>query len=106
MASDKKNAGDTPDLAKIRERINAVDEQIQILISERARHAQQVGVAKGELGAAVEYYRPEREAEVLRNVVERNDGPLRDEEMLRLFREIMSACLAQQEPLKIWFLGP
>src|SRR5690606_32637820 len=52
------------------------------------------------------YYRPEREAEVLRRVRERNAGPLRDEEMLRLFREIMSACLAQQEPLKVGFLGP
>ena len=39
-------------------------------------------------------------------VRERNSGPLRDEEILRLFREIMSACLAQQEPLKVAFLGP
>jgi chorismate mutase/prephenate dehydratase len=37
---------------------------------------------------------------------ERNRGPLADEEILRLFREIMSACLAQQEPLKVAFLGP
>ena len=36
----------------------------------------------------------------------RNQGPLRDEDVLRLFREIMSACLAQQEPLKVAFLGP
>ena len=42
----------------------------------------------------------------MRRVLERNDGPLRNEEILRLFREIMSACLAQQEPLKIGFLGP
>jgi chorismate mutase/prephenate dehydratase len=105
MADGDKNA-DTNELNKIRERINAVDEKIQNLINERARYAQQVGVAKGELGAAVGYYRPEREAEVLRKIVERNKGPIRDEEMLRLFREIMSACLAQQEPLKIGFLGP
>jgi len=39
-------------------------------------------------------------------VLERNQGPLSNDEMLRLFREIMSACLAQQEPLKIAFLGP
>ena len=38
--------------------------------------------------------------------LERNKGPLRNEEILRLFREIMSACLAQQEPLKVAFLGP
>ncbi|MGB5335736.1 MAG: prephenate dehydratase [Woeseiaceae bacterium] len=94
------------DLAEIRRRINAIDEQLQSLINDRAKIAQQVGVAKGELAAAVDYYRPEREAEVLRAVLERNEGPMRDEEMLRLFREIMSACLAQQEPLKIGFLGP
>jgi len=94
------------DLAEIRDRINSIDERLQALINERATIAQQVGVAKGELGSAVDYYRPEREAEVLRAVLERNEGPMRDEEMLRLFREIMSACLAQQEPLKIGFLGP
>jgi len=106
MASGKKNSSDSVDLAEIRQRINEVDEQIQALISERAQFAQQVGVAKGELGSTVDYYRPEREAEVLRAVIDRNKGPLRNEEMLRLFREIMSACLAQQEPLKIGFLGP
>ncbi|MBT8090617.1 MAG: prephenate dehydratase [Gammaproteobacteria bacterium] len=95
-----------PDLVEIRERINRIDEQIQALINDRAKIAQLVGVAKGELAAAVDYYRPEREAEVLRKVLDRNKGPMRDEEMLRLFREIMSACLAQQEPLKIGFLGP
>lgn len=97
---------DNPDLAEIRKSINAIDERIQDLINDRAKIAQQVGVAKGDLGSAVEYYRPEREAEVLRKVLDRNEGPMRDEEMLRLFREIMSACLAQQEPLKIGFLGP
>jgi chorismate mutase / prephenate dehydratase len=105
MADGDKNS-DSPELAEIRKRINEVDEQIQGLINERARFAQQVGVAKGNLTSAVDYYRPEREAEILRNIVERNEGPLRDEEILRLFREIMSACLAQQEPLKIGFLGP
>jgi chorismate mutase/prephenate dehydratase len=106
MAAGSKKDGASSDLESIRKRINEVDEQLQALINERARFAQQVGVAKGELASAVDYYRPEREAEVLRGIVERNEGPLRDEEMLRLFREIMSACLAQQEPLKIGFLGP
>ena len=96
----------TDDLTAIRERIDDIDRRIQTLISERAQIAQAVGKTKGELPSPVDYYRPEREAEVLRNVLERNDGPLRDEEMLRLFREIMSACLAQQEPLRVGFLGP
>lgn len=106
MANGPENKDAKIDLAAIRERIDSVDQQIQALINERARYAQQVGISKGELAAAVDYYRPEREAEVLRAVVARNEGPLRDEEMLRLFREIMSACLAQQEPLKVGFLGP
>ncbi len=93
-------------LAEARERIDAIDRDIQSLIAERANWAQQVGKAKGELKAAVDYYRPEREAQVLRRVVDRNQGPLSDEEIVRLFREIMSACLAQQEPLKIGYLGP
>lgn len=95
-----------PDLTEVRAHIDGIDQRIQALIIERANWAQQVGKAKGKLAAAVDYYRPEREAQVLRRVVDRNDGPLNDEVLVRLFREIMSACLAQQEPLKIGFLGP
>jgi len=95
-----------PDLAEIRQRIDEIDEQIQALISRRAEQAKLVGESKGELARSIDYFRPEREAEVLRGVLARNEGPLSDEEMVRLFREIMSACLAQQEPLKIGFLGP
>lgn len=90
----------------IRARIDEIDRQIQELIAERARYARLVGKAKGELARAVDYYRPEREAQVLRGVIDRNRGPLSDEEMVRLFREIMSACLAQQEPLAVGYLGP
>ncbi len=106
MEKAEKKGAPTPDLVSIRECIDTVDHKIQALINERARYAQQVGLSKGELAAAVDYYRPEREAEVLRAVLERNEGPVSDVEMLRLFREIMSACLAQQEPLKIGYLGP
>ncbi len=95
-----------PDLAAVREQIDGIDREIQALIAERALWAHQVGKAKGKLAAAIDYYRPEREAQVLRRVVDRNDGPLQDEVLVRLFREIMSACLAQQEPLKIGYLGP
>src|SRR6202140_5638722 len=93
-------------LENIRDSIDAIDARIHSLLNERARFAQLVGISKSESGKAVDYYRPEREAEVLRMALERNRGPLRDEEIARLFREIMSACLAQQEPLKVAFLGP
>lgn len=92
-------------LQAIRARIDHLDEQIQMLINERAACAQEV--AKVKLGGeAADYYRPEREAQVLRNVLARNTGPLSGEEMARLFREIMSACLALEQPMKIAFLGP
>ncbi len=93
-------------LGAIRQRIDAVDAQLHELLSERARLAQQVGISKHRDGHVVDFYRPEREAQVLRTALERNRGPLRDEEVVRLFREIMSACLAQQEPLKVAYLGP
>ena len=93
-------------LSDMRERIDSIDRQIQQLISERANRAQEVARVKGEGLSAIDYYRPEREAHVLRMVVDRNHGPLSDTEMVRLFREIMSSCLAQEDPLKIGFLGP
>jgi chorismate mutase/prephenate dehydratase len=102
-------AGSVPqgtDLGDIRNRIDAIDARIHALLNERARFAQLVGISKSASGAAVDFYRPEREAEVLRMALKRNQGPLRNEEIARLFREIMSACLAQQEPLKVAFLGP
>ena len=97
---------DDTGLSRVRDKIDSLDRQVQSLISERARLAFRVRETKGDSRAAVDYFRPEREAQVLRGVVERNDGPLSDSEMIRLFREIMSACLAQQEPLKVAFLGP
>jgi len=94
-------------VASGRAAIDALDVRLQELINERARLAKAVGESKQRAdGSAVAYYRPEREAQVLRGVVERNEGPLKDEEMVRLFREIMSSCLAQEKPLNVGFLGP
>src|SRR5712672_2024983 len=93
-------------LGNIRNSIDAIDARIHALLNERARFAQLVGISKSATGKAVDFYRPEREADVLRMALKRNQGPLRNEEIARLFREIMSACLAQQEPLKVAFLGP
>ncbi|VAW73087.1 Chorismate mutase I / Prephenate dehydratase, partial [hydrothermal vent metagenome] len=95
-----------PTLDQLRKRIDTLDEQLQALLSERASCAQQVAEAKRNEDADTVFYRPEREAEVLRLVRERNKGPLSDDEMVRLFREIMSACLALEQPLTIAYLGP
>lgn len=96
---------DNNDLNRLRAEIDALDEQIQALITERARSAVAVAQAKKAAGEGG-FYRPEREAEILRRVAERNEGPLSDAEMARLFREIISACLALEAPQSIAYLGP
>lgn len=101
-------------LRQLRDRIDSIDEQIGQLISERAKCAQEVAEVKksqspvnqGAGQQGLSFYRPEREAQVLRKAMERNAGPLSNEEMARLFREIMSACLALEQPVKVAYLGP
>lgn len=94
------------DLDQIRSDIDSVDQQLQDLINRRARLAEAVAKAKFETEETPLFYRPEREAQVLRKVMERNEGPLSDATVARLFREIMSACLALEAPQSIAFLGP
>ncbi len=108
------SATDQVFLSRLRENIDAVDSEIQTLINNRAKLAQQVAIVKKEYAAnsdnAAEqnpiFYRPEREAQVLKAVMARNTGPIDDEKMARLFREIMSVCLDLEAPQRIAFLGP
>ncbi len=109
---------DDRDLQEVRAAIDAIDGDIQALINQRARCAQRVAEIKlAELQAArergdvdnsaeVSYYRPEREAQVLRRIIERNAGPLDGDTVAYIFRELMSACLALEKPLQVAFLGP
>lgn len=95
-------------LGQLRQDIDHIDQQIQQLINQRASCAQRVAEVKESHQGVKDavFYRPEREAQVLRKVMARNQGPLDDEEMARLFRELMSACLAHEQPMRIAFLGP
>lgn len=97
---------ETDKLKNARDRIDALDENIQRLISERAAIAVEVAQIKQGAGENGDYYRPAREAEVLRRVIERNQGPLSNSTIARLVREIMSACLALESPLTVAYLGP
>jgi chorismate mutase/prephenate dehydratase len=92
-------------LSCVRERIDAIDREVLRLISERATCAKEVAEIKTRSGDT-QFYRPEREAEVLRRIMAQNPGPLSDETVARLFREVMSACLALEQPLSVAFLGP
>ncbi len=94
------------ELSRIRQRIDEIDHRLMALISDRARCAQAVAEVKRRHGDHTTFYRPEREAQVLRRIQRENPGPLDDEEMARLFREIMSACLAAEARQKIAYFGP
>src|SRR5262249_37180566 len=89
------------ELERLRESIDRVDERILAELNERAQLARAIGTLK--VGQA---YRPEREAQVLRRIKERNPGPLPAETAALLFREIMSACLALERPITVAYLGP
>ena len=93
-------------LTELRSQIDEVDTQLLELISRRAKLAQEVASVKNDDAGNDGFYRPEREAQILRRIMAHNGGPLPQEEMARLFREIMSACLALEQPLKIAYLGP
>ena len=75
-------------LLKIREEIDAIDQQIQMLLNARAECALRVAevkrAEKATSGEATIYYRPEREAQILAAVMERNEGPLPNEEVARI----------------------
>lgn len=90
------------ELLALRNQIDRLDEEILERLGERARCAQQVGAIK----AGTMYYRPEREAQVLRRLAALNRGPLSDEAVKTIFREVMSACLGLEHPQRVAYLGP
>jgi len=95
-------------LAELRDRIDGIDLKLGELISARAQCALDVAKVKSQFSDQSQstFYRPEREAQVLRRAMERNLGPLKSEEVGRLFRELMSACLALENPIHVAYLGP
>lgn len=91
-------------LKPLRDQIDAIDAQLLDLLNRRARVAQEVGHTKNKVDAPV--FRPEREAQVLRGIAERNPGPLGNKELQTIFREIMSACRSLEKKVIVAYLGP
>src|SRR5947207_6722978 len=92
----------TDDVEKLRREIDGVDDQLLRLINQRARLASRIGALK----AGAPAYRPEREAEVLRRIAEKNPGPLAAERVTGVFREVISACRGLEEAIRVTYLGP
>ena len=93
-------------LSRLRDKIDAVDLNMLQLLNQRAAFALDVDEGKKQHAVEPVFYRPEREAQVLRNLIKNNPGPLSDDKVAMLFRQIMSACLALEQPLTVAYLGP
>lgn len=93
-------------LQNIRKNIDEIDQKICDLINDRANFAVEVAKIKSSETVAPQYYRPEREAEILRRLMQSYNGVLNQEDMAHIFQEIMRVCLALQQQQKIAFLGP
>ncbi len=93
-------------LSELRKKIDAIDQQILELINQRASIAVDVAKTKMAAGENDCFYRPDREALVLRRIQDLNRGPLANDTVARFFRELMSACLALEKPVQVAYLGP
>lgn len=95
-----------PGLDALREQIDQLDQQLLELLNRRAGLAQQAAAAKRRTDGDASCYRAEREARILRRVKSINPGPLGNEEAVRLMREVISACMSMEQPMRIACLGP
>jgi len=94
----------TPALADLRLQIDTLDAQLLALLNQRARVAEQVGAIKRAEGSP--FFRPDRVAQVIEGLQARNAGPLLNQHVGAIWREIMSACLALEAPQRVAVLGP
>lgn len=92
------------DIDAIRKEIDRLDNELVRLINERLGYAAEIGKLKRSKGG--EIYVPEREDAVMRKICGLNKGPIKDEALRAIYREIMSAALALEKPLLIAYLGP
>jgi len=93
-----------PELGTLRQQIDALDQQLLDLLNRRAHVAEQVGEVKRREGSP--FFRPDRVAQVIEKIRQANRGPLKDEHVSAIWREIMSACLALESPQRVAVLGP
>jgi chorismate mutase/prephenate dehydratase len=91
-------------LAELRDEIDELDRALLDMLNRRARVAQEVGGIKRREGEPV--FRPGREAQVIAQLRASNAGPLRDDSVAAIWREVMSACRSLESPQRVAFLGP
>jgi len=87
-----------------RKAIDKLDAHIIRLLNERTRHVLRIGAIKVQSGEAI--YVPHRERAVLRRIVKLNQGPIKDDSLRAIYREIMSSALSLEKSMTIAYLGP
>ena len=91
-------------IAEHRKVIDSLDAKIIKLLNERSTHVHQIGALK--LKAGEEIYAPHREIAVLKRITKFNTGPISDDALRAIYREIMSSALAVEKSMTIAYLGP
>ncbi len=91
-------------LEELRKKIDAIDEALLNGLNERASIARRIGRLKSRENR--NFHAPSREKAVLERIGKLNPGPLSNEALQAIYREIMSASLALEEPVKVAYLGP
>ncbi len=87
-----------------RKAIDALDQKIVSLLNERTEHVLEIGAIK--LKAGEEIYAPHRELSVLRRICKQNKGPITDDSLRAIYREIMSSALSLEKTMTIAYFGP
>jgi chorismate mutase / prephenate dehydratase len=87
-----------------RKAIDKLDEQIVRLLNERTKHVLEIGAIK--IKAGEEIYAPHRERTVFQRVAKLNQGPMTEESLRAIYREIMSSALSLEKTMSIAYLGP
>ena len=93
-------------LLPLRQRIDQIDAEILDLLNKRAQTAQEVGEVKHAHHAEGPVLRPEREAQVIRQLQQLNRGPFPNDAVASVWTEIISACRGLEQSLTVAFLGP
>jgi chorismate mutase-like protein len=90
----------SPKLEKKRKEINLIDQKLLNLLNQRLRLALEIGKIKKEIGKKI--YDPKREKEVLDRLKQKNKGPLKEEDLEKIFTAIMKAFRKSQLSLMLF----
>lgn len=92
-------------LGSYRTKIDTIDDQILALLEARASLAGEIANVKRDAGAT-SFHDPEREEQVLDRLQAKGAGAFPREAIRAVFREVISACLALEQPMRVAFFGP